>query len=411
MCAATSSEVPKTLPQAADAAVGRDEYEVEVVTTHERLVALVMEWKQFLLGDVRGNNFYNDPEHVALRWKTCHDCSPWIVVLRRGGSIRAIAPFYTDSTRFRLRLSVLSLGSLPILMVKLFGDRLIIANDEDSETCFQTVFATLQAQHPGFGLAYFENLNATSPLWNFLRNTFWRGGMYRLYLALPQMEKVHRIRLPSTHEAYLTELNARTRQSLRRKVRKLCDQEHVRLELISTAEQVPAFLDQLDQIYQETWQAKTFGHVVRNTPAQREYFEELARQGWLRSYLLTGDHGPLAYELGFQYDNVFWCFEHGFRQRWADLGPGSVLTYLLIEDLFRQNSPKVFDFGFGDLPHKRSFSNSEYDAAAIYLVPRNGWRLVLSVQRALNGIERFVRGGLIALKIDRPIRKLLKRRQ
>ena len=171
----------------------------------------------------------------------------------------------------------------------------------------------------------------------------------------------------------------------------LCDEQHARLTRIRAPEQVPEFLEQIDAVFRETWQARTFGYQPHNTASKLSYYRGLAERGWLRSYVLARDAEPIAYEIGCQYQGVFYCRECGYRQSWAEFGPGTVLTNLFIEDLYREDPPGVLDFGFGDSEHKRILSNVEQDAAAIYLAPRNVWRSVLWGQNALNWVERIVR--------------------
>ena len=84
---------------------------------------------------------------------------------------------------------------------------------------------------------------------------------------------------------------------------------------------------------------------------------------------------------------------------------------LFIEDLHAEKPPQLIDFGVGDAPYKRSFANVECDAASVYLTPHYRWRFVLTTQRALHALERGVRRLLITLRLDRVIRKLLKRQR
>jgi CelD/BcsL family acetyltransferase involved in cellulose biosynthesis len=172
---------------------------------------------------------------------------------------------------------------------------------------------------------------------------------------------------------------------------------------------VPTFLEQVDEIYRNSWQAKANGFRPRNTEDELRYYSMIAERGWLRSYILRTDEGPIAFELGFQYDGVFYGHECGFHEKWSEFGPGSVLTHLFIQDLFLQNSPKLLDFLPGRHIYKQSFSNAQHQTSSNYLVPQNHWRPLLAVQGALFAIERGVRAVAISTNLDRPLRNLLKR--
>jgi len=129
----------------------------------------------------------------------------------------------------------------------------------------------------------------------------------------------------------------------------------------------------------------------------------------LRSYLLTLNDLPIAFALGYQYDGAYYFLETGFRQAWADSGPGTALMHLFFEDLFLHNSPKVLDFIQGDQTYKRSFSNRQRGTASLYVAPHNRWRTILWVQSLLHAMSRLAVRTLNALKIDRVLRKRFRR--
>jgi CelD/BcsL family acetyltransferase involved in cellulose biosynthesis len=230
-------------------------------------------------------------------------------------------------------------------------------------------------------------------------------------MALPQMETVQQIRFPATHDEFVMSLAPKARQNLRRRTRNLEREQHVRLDRVTTAEQVPQFLDAVDRVFRDSWQAKTFGYASRNGEDQIRYYCGLARLGWLRSYVLMGEAGPLAYEIGFQHQGTFYCDEMAYRQEWSAFGPGSVLTNLIIEELYERDRPSIYDFGLGDLEHKKSLCNAEHPAAAIYLAGPGKRRAALIAQAALHSMERGARKTLQVMGLDEPVRRLLKRRK
>ena len=77
----------------------------------------------------------------------------------------------------------------------------------------------------------------------------------------------------------------------------------------------------------------------------------------------------------------------------------------------QDNPAQVWDFGFGDLPYKRSFGSVEHDVAIVYFVPANRWRYILKLQTVLNSTYDWVRAALVRLRIDKFVRKLIKRQK
>jgi CelD/BcsL family acetyltransferase involved in cellulose biosynthesis len=386
--------------------------EVTIIRDRQALAGFLPAWRAFLASPVTGRNFHNDPANIQTILDSNRRAAPFIVVVRRGGAIRCIAPFFTDRTQFPMKLSVLTLASLPIRLLKLFGDEFICAGGEDARQTFGLVFAALADYRGGFDLVTFYNLDCSGRLFKYCTSPQLAGGEFRFVLASPKVEKVHQVKfVASDHDGYMKSLSPSTRQNLRRTTRKFFSDGKAELVKITKPEQVPAFLAQLDEVCRNAWQGKTFGYHRRNTENGRRQFEHVAREGWLRSYVLVHDRQPVAFELGYQYAGTYYGQECGYDQKWSSTGPGSIVMHLVIEDLFKEDRPDLLDFGFGDAPYKRSFSNTEHDAVAAYLVPANRWRGVIGLQAVLNFVFVQVQTALIKTRLDHVIRRMLKHKR
>ncbi len=385
-------------------------YEIELIRSIEALHATDAGWREFLSSDVQGANFFNDPAHVELSLRHGPNLAPWIVVLRRAGKIRCIAPFYVHNTDIKLQFSVLTLASMRVNMLKLLGGQIVTAFGEDRQSCFREVTRAVWEHRDQFDLICIENLDVTSDLWDFCHSTALHVSRFQSFLASSNIDTVHQIRFPPTHDEYLKSISYETRRKLRRFTRRLREQEHVRLERITSPEMVPEFLDQVDTVYRDCWQAQLNGYRPRNTVPDCTYLAGLAQHGWFRSYVLLNDDGPIAFALGFQYRGTFYYQETGYTQKFAHYGPGTVLLHLFLEDLFNYDPPELVDFLVGDFAYKRSFANRQHGAASIYLSPPNRWRLILQFQSLLHFGSRIVVRTLVALRIDRAMRKLVGRR-
>jgi len=383
-------------------------YEVTFIRSQEDLRDVLPAWEEFLTSPVCGSNLLNDPTHIDLLLAAEPDHSPHIILVSTQGRIRCIAPFLIRQTRFRLQFSLWTLAALPIRMLKLMGDQFVYSTEVDRQACFDAVFGALRQERHAFDLMFVHTLDCSGSLWKYCSAFRTKQSEYRMIMASPRMESVHQIKLPETHAAYLASLNPKTRQNLRRTTRKLAGSGETRMTKVTGPEQVPAFLQELDTVLANSWQAKTFGHQHRNTKPQLHYFEQLARCGWLRSYLLMHGDSAIAYELGFQYRNTYYGQDCGYDQHWKDWGPGSILMYMVIEDLFHDDRPDLLDFGLGDAPYKRSFGNHEHPAASFYIAPPNRWRRLVMVQQALNLAFLSGRTALVKTGLDNLVRRILK---
>jgi CelD/BcsL family acetyltransferase involved in cellulose biosynthesis len=114
-------------------------------------------------------------------------------------------------------------------------------------------------------------------------------------------------------------------------------------------------------------------------------FEDVARRGLLRSYVLYGANAPCALVLGYQFGDVFHYAEIAYDQTFGRFSPGTALLYLLIEDLTGHRSPRLVNFGIGDAGYKREFSNIHAEDASVLLLPKNAAN---AVRRRCHGAFR-----------------------
>jgi CelD/BcsL family acetyltransferase involved in cellulose biosynthesis len=126
---------------------------------------------------------------------------------------------------------------------------------------------------------------------------------------------------------------------------------------------------------------------------------------------LLKDDEPIAYQHGYLYRQVFYRLDCAFAQSNSSEGPGSVLMHCLLENLHETKAANLVDFGFGDLPYKRSLGNVEQKAAVVYFIPPNRWRHVLRLQTAMNCAYDTIRSGLVRFGADTAVRKLIKRQK
>ena len=220
---------------------------------------------------------------------------------------------------------------------------------------------------------------------------------FRVYRPTPAVLH-HRIRLPDTFQAYLAGLTAKSRTTLRRKVRKLLGQtdplgssgSHL-LEAavvnnraagivrVTRAEDVPWLVQRMTDLSRKTYQYNLLGLGVRDPEQLARDAKAAARRGWLRSYVLLVNGQAVAFMHGLQFPGQipgasrggsYDYIDVGHDPAWSSQSPGTVLQYLVIEDLYRHDPPAVFDFGPGDAVHKARFGNASCLETDFYLFRR-----------------------------------------
>jgi hypothetical protein len=358
-----------------------------------------------------GSSVHNDPRMVSCQLQNDASLAPLILILRRGKQIVCIAPFYIQPAGFSFEFSVWRTKPIQAQVLRMFGEAAIVSKDFDVDRCVQMIAEFLRVH--ATSCAYFQVYGMDHS------NRFWRAAIADNSLArhancailTMRHETIHQVPLKGSFDEYVASLSPSTRQTLRYGCRRLFRDGDVRIERCALPTQVAQLLRWVSTVYSNSWQAKTFGSLSLDEAAQHSLLEQTAREGWLRSYVLLRGEEPMAYQLGYLYDRVYYLLDCAYDQRFAAGSPGSVLTFRVMEDLHADKSTDCWDFGFGDMPYKRHFHSVEHDASTVYFVPRNRWRHIIRLQSAINATYDRIRNGFVRIGVDTFIRKLVKRQR
>jgi hypothetical protein len=177
------------------------------------------------------------------------------------------------------------------------------------------------------------------------------------------------LELGKSFEAFLESKQSRQRNSMKRRVKKLREHGAGSIEClrVETEDQVDSFYESAFSVAEKSWQHKNLGRCVEETTLYRNNLQNLARLGALRAYLLKCGGRPCAFAIGYQYQDILQIEQSAYSQDFSDFAPGTVLFYLMLEDLYRYRTPRFLNHGTGVSQHKRHFSNRETVDTAVYL--------------------------------------------
>ncbi len=239
-------------------------------------------------------------------------------------------------------------------------------------------------QHAAFLLI--EDVEQSDPL--FAAADALQSNGYRLFCPRP-MQNRWKIEFPSQADDYWKKFSSKTRNTFRRKQKKIGASRLVR---ITEASQVAELLNGAHAISQHTWQSRKLGLRIRNDESEARLFTFLATRQALRSYLLFVEDQPAAFLIGTQFNGLFSYEEVGYDRRLADRSAGHVLLLRVLDDLLHDNPPSVFDFGGGDAPYKRLLATTPSISGSIWLVPPAFWpQLWVTYLRGCHWTEHTVR--------------------
>lgn len=245
------------------------------------------------------------------------------------------------------------------------GQPRVPASTQVHERLFRSIWEAV----PEIDALYMKGMPAEGPCWSHLQHGSTQGIVY----AERGVRDFFTITLPATFDDYLAKFKQKKRYNLKRQVRVLREQGGGELELVRAESdaQIPAFLTEAKIVAQNSWEHRL---AVKESDdwEEQERVEDLARRGFLRCYLLKTGGVPCAYVIGYQSQGIFHYSDIGYDQRFAQFSPGSVLLYLLIEDLINYRPPRLLNFGIGDSHYKSQFATDTSAEASVLLLRRTG---------------------------------------
>lgn len=189
----------------------------------------------------------------------------------------------------------------------------------------------------------------------------------------PRQERLYVVEIAGGFDDYLKRRSPKSRQNLKRAVKRFLERSPQALEVVTSPEGMAAFHREAVAISRQTYQTQLLGAGLPDTPAFLQAMQDKAARGDARGYLLRDQGEAIAFA---------WCAARGdtlvyevigYRPERADQSPGTVLLYLILEDLFALNRYAVLDFGSGHAFYKESFATRFTDFADVYLL-RTSWK-------------------------------------
>jgi CelD/BcsL family acetyltransferase involved in cellulose biosynthesis len=305
----------------------------------------------------------------------------------------------------RVRLPLITgLPKLNLDGLRLVGNGVIGAESPDLIREFvEQIVAILDDRKNKYDCLLIEDVDTESPLWTQARTS---SNVRAVVLVAPQAR--WRLRFEGPADSYWNRFSSKTRYNFRRQKRLLGGEA----ECIRNESQVAPFLEAAAAVSSQSWQGRRIGQRIARNEKWQSHFEQLARLGALRCYLLRAKDQPAAFAIGTQWNGRFILEEIGYDTTFADFSPGTVLMLHMLEDMLQNDSPQVLDFGFGDGAYKQLFGNWQSQSGDLLLLSRRlriRPRIAVALNRTCTRLERTVRAGLERSGLSRWARKLYRR--
>jgi hypothetical protein len=333
-----------------------------------------------------------------------------VCLLTDGRSVSGLACFRDEPAELGFRIGPVRVGRAAIRRFALNVPPLFAAEftpaqcDAQAAALLDTVCSGL----PPGSVVMLRSLDLAAPVTRYVSGDMLPDAQRRFWAVRHGRRQRHyRIALPGSFDDYLQRLTKSNRRDVRKTLRRFDAAVAGRWQVrcYTVADEVPAFYGQAAGIAQKSWQSTELGLGVNDRPGLEQAFGRIARLGWFRSYVLLADGVPVAFQVGFVHQGVYYLKVTGFDPAHAKLHVGVVLLLEILQDLIAQGvAPGGVDFGSGENLLKARLSNQATEEAYYYLFPRTARGALLGAALgAANGLSsragrlsRRWRGGAVA---------------
>lgn len=221
------------------------------------------------------------------------------------------------------------------------------------------------------------------------------------------------IDLTTSMDDYSASFSAKTRNTLKRKLRKFAelDNGHIDWRIYKTPAEMAVFHSLARQTSARTYQERLLSAGLPDNQAFLAEMMRHAERGLVRGYLLFLKGKPISYlYLPVEDDRLIYAYL-GYDPEHAKLSPGTVLQWLVVEALYDEGRFRYFDFTEGQGAHKELFgTNSLYCGNVYFLKDNLANRLTVAAHRGLSGLSDGIVGLLDRMGLKQAIKKWLRAR-
>ena len=180
------------------------------------------------------------------------------------------------------------------------------------------------------------------------------------------------IDLDGSFETYLSKFSAKTRNTMRRKIRRFTQSSNgSALREFRYAKDMAEFHSLACEVSGKGYQHRLLRAGIDPSPSYREGLVRGAMEGHLRGYILFHDQKPIAYMFCQGRCGDLVVDKMGFDPLFAADSPGLVLLCLALQRLFAGDEFRRLDLGEGEYPYKAHLATGSVEVAEIYCFPWN----------------------------------------
>lgn len=306
------------------------ELTVEAISDYRSFVNLEGDWNR-LVEEAGIEHPFLKHEWVRAWWdsfgagKTLH-----IIVVKAGKKAIAIAPLMVSST-WMYGIKVRRLEFIYNVHTPRFD---FIISPRRQEEAYRAIWSRLVSQKDQWDVVELPQLpTASQTLRELPRLALEAGFLIGLW---PSTNSPY-VPLLGTWDGYFKGLKGHHRSNMRNRLKRLEQLGQVKMEVITSGEQLADALEEGLRIEAAAWKGQA-GSAISSSAELRHFYKGLAgmaaERGWLRLYFLNVNGQRIAFAYTLCSGNKLYVLKIGYDPNFAAYSPCNVLTYMALRNAF-----------------------------------------------------------------------------
>ena len=333
-------------------------------------------------------------------------------VVFKADKVIGLFTFKIQNVQKTLKFGHLSLGTFNFNEIRSIGSGLLLdCSDSDKVFIKAEIISTIKYQsskHDAY--VFLEAIEAEDLLYSSAKN----NNAFTYY----ELDRSHTFHLhfKEDFDAFLKNKSKKKRHSINKDLRrfeKLFDNQfyikHSQNGLTGTE-----FIESAGEVLNNSWKKGLVGSIV----GSEDFLHQLTillEKDVARIFVLEIENKPVAFAIGYSYQNTFFYEEIAYDENYAQSGIGSYLTISVVKiihnEFKREGIQSVFSFGVGDNIYKRKLCDEYIDCKNLMLcAPKTKISLFFTLKSVLDYFYKFTREVAVKFGIHAKLRAKFKQR-
>lgn len=353
--------------------------QTSIVTEEEQFEALGKEWCTGWGESPFSRSVFNSYVWYHNWWKHFggSEKSLFVIVVRDGERLAAIAPLMVENTRLR---------TLPARIVRFIENGNSLHNDfillsDRRRPLLEAILDCLMEHRDVWDMVEFKNIPVDSENGPLLCDLAGKRGI--VCGVKPTLDSPY-IDIRCDWDEFYATRTTRTRKTHRNLLNTIHKAGEIQIIRVSTAQEYELHRSAILDVAANSWTARAGDSLA--TPRNCAFFDDLSRvaaeHGWLDLWLLLLNGRVIAFEYHLRCNGRNHALRASYHEKFASLSPGTVLDLHVMKELFNDHVlTQEYDLGGSLDPYKKKWIPAVRKHTMIHLFKQSAY------SRLLHGME------------------------